>query len=97
MSFIKYCNVCDRLVCCSFKPNWCPWCGKDLQTEALLENFNTSNERLELLNRMRGNPDPPEKIPWDGYYVRKTGHNLLLKQINQHSAPQVEVKQISLF
>ncbi len=97
MGYIKYCDICDTLVTCSFKPNWCPWCGKDLRGEPLLEDFTTIEGRLELLNRMRGNPDPPDKIPWDRYYAHNTGRHLLLNKIKRDSVPQVEVKQISLF
>lgn len=96
MSFHKYCEVCDTFVTCSFSPSWCPWCGKDLRYEPLVE-FSGIEGRLSKLNEIRGFPDPPDKIHWDGYYAHETGRHLLLNKVEKSSVPQVEIKQISLF
>lgn len=92
MSFSKYCEICDTIVTCSFSPSWCPWCGKDLREEQLVE-FSGIDGRLNLLNKMRGFPDLPDKIPWDGYYAHKTGRHFLLSK----NKKPVEYRQINLF
>lgn len=96
MTYHKYCDICDTFVTCTFKPNWCPWCGKDLREETLVD-FVGIDGRLDLLNEIRGFPDPPDKIPWDGYYSYKSGRHSLLKKGFKEVPKIVEVRQISLF
>lgn len=57
----KWCSVCQEIVTCSFEPNYCCWCGKDLRNESILPRFATYEEREQIVFKLK-NSEIPLKI-----------------------------------
>lgn len=45
----KWCSKCKVIVTTNTIPKYCAWCGKDLREEQILPEFNTWEERLNLI------------------------------------------------
>lgn len=51
----KYCPDCDKIVCSATSLIFCPYCGKSLLGQKALPEYNTWEEREEILKQARQN------------------------------------------